>query len=97
MHVVDLDTYHQGPFPNTMGRMFGSTRFMAPEELTFGARVDERTTVFAMGRLVQQSLPSDHDALAGVAARACEPNPADRFQTVAELYRSCAFAPCMTG
>jgi hypothetical protein len=30
--VIDLDTYQRGPFQNTMGRMFGSTRFMAPEE-----------------------------------------------------------------
>ncbi|MCB0080154.1 MAG: hypothetical protein KDE47_04465, partial [Caldilineaceae bacterium] len=30
IRVMDLDTYHQGPFTNTMGRMFGSSRFMAP-------------------------------------------------------------------
>ncbi|HEU5087713.1 MAG TPA: hypothetical protein VFT99_09715, partial [Roseiflexaceae bacterium] len=30
--VIDLDTYQRSPFVNTMGRMFGSTRFMAPEE-----------------------------------------------------------------
>ena len=33
-----------------MGRMFGSSRFMAHEEFERGARIDERTTVFTMGR-----------------------------------------------
>jgi serine/threonine-protein kinase len=33
-----------------MGRMFGSTRFMAPEELSLGAPIDDRTTAYAMAR-----------------------------------------------
>src|SRR5262249_53158182 len=48
--VVDLDMSPAGPFQNDMGRMFGSTRFMAPEEFERGARIDERTNVFTMGR-----------------------------------------------
>ena len=32
LHLIDLDSYHRGPTVNEMGRMFGSTRFMAPEE-----------------------------------------------------------------
>ena len=32
IHVIDLDGYREGPFINEMGRMFGSSRFMAPEE-----------------------------------------------------------------
>jgi serine/threonine-protein kinase len=35
-----------------MGRMFGASRFMAPEEFELGAVIDERTTVFTLGRLV---------------------------------------------
>src|SRR5262249_30213740 len=31
IHVVDVDHYQNEPFTNDMGRMFGSTRFMAPE------------------------------------------------------------------
>ena len=50
--VVDLDSYRRGPSTNDMGRMFGSTRFMAPEEFVRGAVLDERTTVFTLGRLV---------------------------------------------
>lgn len=49
--MIDLDTYSRGPVVNTMGRMFGSTRFMAPEEFARGAVIDQRTTVFTLGRL----------------------------------------------
>ena len=36
-HVVDLDHYQLGAFSNEMGRMFGSSRFMAPEEFELPA------------------------------------------------------------
>ncbi len=92
--VVDLDTYHRGPFTNTMGRMFGSDRYMAPEELTLGATIDQRTTVFTLARLVTHfatRLTEDLDAYVGspasgeVLRRACRPDPVDRFATVEEL------------
>jgi serine/threonine-protein kinase len=92
--VMDLDTYRLGPFRNDMGRMFGSDRFMAPEEHELGALIDERTTVFTLGRAALVFL-SDGTlnaeafrgprALLHVATRACAPDPADRFQTVAAL------------
>lgn len=50
--LMDLDSYQRGPGVNTMGRMFGSTRFMAPEEFELGAPIDQRTTVCTLGRLV---------------------------------------------
>ena len=46
--VVDLDSYRRGPSVNDMGRMFGSSRFMAPEEFELGASIDQRTTVSAL-------------------------------------------------
>ncbi len=49
--VIDLDTYYRGPSTNTMGRMFGSTRFMAPEEFRLGAAIDQRTTVYTVARI----------------------------------------------
>ena len=95
--VVDLDTYHQGPFQNTMGRMFGSTRFMAPEEFELGARIDERTSVFTMGRTALVFL-SDGSldprafrgsrALFDVAARACEAERGRRFATLADFFHA---------
>lgn len=81
LRVIDLDTYHRGPFTNTMGRMFGSSRFMAPEEFERGAVIDERTTVFNLGRLLAVFL----DEPSPVAARACELDPARRFATVADF------------
>ena len=92
LHVVDLDTYRRGPSRNDMGRMFGSRRFMAPEEFEFGAPLDQRTTVFTLGRLVRHfttRLTEDAGCFGGpaglgaVVAQAVEPAPEDRFPTVA--------------
>ena len=92
--LIDLDNYHRGPFTNEMGRMFGSTRFMAPEEFERGARIDERTTVFTLGRMISVFL-GDGD-LGSAAFRgnesqyramstACNLDPAARYQTIAQL------------
>jgi serine/threonine-protein kinase len=83
LRVIDLDMYSRGPFTNTMGRMFGSTRFMAPEEFELGARIDERTTVFNLGRASFVFLDERGTATQLAAAtRACSPDPAARFATV---------------
>jgi hypothetical protein len=50
--VIDLDSYHPGAHRNDMGRMFGSDRFMAPEEFSLGAPIDGRTTAYVMARTV---------------------------------------------
>jgi serine/threonine protein kinase, bacterial len=95
--LIDLDSYRQGAFTNDMGRMFGSTRFMAPEEFQRGARIDERTTVFTLGRAISVFLgdgelnrPGFRGSEAQYAAMttACRYGPADRFQSVAELARA---------
>src|SRR5690606_15429825 len=52
LSLIDLDNYQPGPYRNDMGRMFGSSRFMAPEEFTLGAWIDQRTTVFTTGRTI---------------------------------------------
>jgi serine/threonine-protein kinase len=48
--VVDLDSYHRGPYRNDMGRMFGARRFMASEQFSLGAPIDTRTTAFVLAR-----------------------------------------------
>ncbi len=97
MAVVDLDAYKDAPFVNTMGRMFGSTRFMAPEEFALGATIDERTNVFVMGRTALVFLSDgthDPDAFVGppslfeVAARACEQDRSRRFDSMATFWRA---------
>jgi serine/threonine protein kinase, bacterial len=93
--VIDLDTYHQGPFVNTMGRMFGSSRFMAPEEFERGAPIDERTSVFTMGRAALVFLANGQrtpetfrgpPALYEIVARATEPDRSARFDSLAAFY-----------
>jgi serine/threonine-protein kinase len=88
LHVIDLDNYREGPFFNDVGRMFGSTRFMAPEEHQLGVRIDERTTVFTLGRTIEQLFPAAHAKVLSVASRACELHPRRRFQTVEEFYQA---------
>lgn len=97
MHVIDLDLYRNGPFVNDMGRMFGSDRFMAPEEYERGARIDERTTVFTMGRTVAQFLSSRSARIDALVTRACSPEPQRRFQTVAEFYSAWCEADEVSG
>ena len=92
LSVIDLDSYRRGPSTNDMGRMFGASRFMAPEEFELGAVIDERTTVFTLGRLVwhfgtrlteQAEDFCGPPALAQVVQQACQAAPPDRFPTVA--------------
>jgi serine/threonine-protein kinase len=49
-YLCDLDEYRTGPFTNEAGRLPGSKRFMAPEEFQRGARIDQVTNVFTLGR-----------------------------------------------
>ncbi len=95
--VIDLDMYRRGPFRNPRGRWFGSSRFMAPEEHALGALIDERTTVFTLGRAALIFLGDGSDAAEHfrgpaacleVARVACQEDPARRFATVAALRRA---------
>ena len=86
--VIDLDFYRDAPFTNDVGRVFGSSRFMAPEEYQKGARIDEQTTVYVMGRTALVFLPDGPPALHEVAARACAPERDQRFETMAAFFRA---------
>ncbi|WP_160150866.1 serine/threonine-protein kinase [Microbacterium timonense] len=57
--LCDLDFYERGSVVNTMGRMWGSRRFMSPEENRLGATIDEVTNVFALGVLAHTLLGND--------------------------------------
>lgn len=46
--VCDIDFYQRSPYVGSMG-LWGSTRFISPEERTTGARIDEITNVYTMG------------------------------------------------
>ncbi len=95
LHIVDLDNYCNAPFINEMGRMFGSSRFMAPEEFERGARIDERTTVFTMGRTAAVLLSDGtlerqpfrgSDALYEVVRRACHADSRERYDSMAAFF-----------
>jgi serine/threonine-protein kinase len=55
-HLCDLDEYRPGPFVLDGERLPGSRRFMAPEEWTPGARIDQVTNVFTLGRTALELL-----------------------------------------
>jgi serine/threonine protein kinase len=93
--LCDLDLYERGPAVNRMGRMWGSTRFMSPEEYRLGAPIDQVTNVFALGALAHTFLGDDatksREAWAGsdaqfeVAARALRAERDARWPSVEAL------------
>ncbi len=93
--LCDLDVYERAPMINRQGRMWGSTRFMAPEEYELGAVIDEVTNVVALGALAHTFLGDDEskdraawvgtDDQFAVAARALDPVRERRWPSVAAL------------
>jgi serine/threonine-protein kinase len=49
MRICDIEFYHKKPCINTIGRMWGSSQFMSPEEFQLGAEIDEKSNVFMLG------------------------------------------------
>jgi serine/threonine-protein kinase len=86
--VMDLDGYRVGPYRNDMGRMFGSSRFMAPEELSLGAPIDDRTTAFVMARTGLVFLSDG--TLDRSACRTTDPLYAVLQEAVTTRFPSCA-------
>ena len=58
--ICDIDFFRRQPCVNDMGRMWGSSRFMSPEEYELGAPLDEVTNVFTLGAMAF-SLFADSD------------------------------------
>lgn len=58
--ICDIDFFRRLPAVNDMGRMWGSSRFMSPEEFTLGAPIDEITNVYTLGAFAF-ALFSDYD------------------------------------
>ncbi|WP_141433888.1 serine/threonine protein kinase [Bacillus sp. 03113] len=93
--ICDIDLYQRKPFKNTMGRLWGSSRFMSPEEFELGADIDEVTNVYNMGAIVFGLLGGGLDRsyskweaekeLFKVAAKAVKPNRDQRYSSVEEF------------
>ncbi|MGI8793898.1 MAG: serine/threonine protein kinase [Acidimicrobiales bacterium] len=97
LRLIDLDNYCPGPYVLEVDRQFGSSWYMPPEEFTRGATIDERASVFTIGRMALSYLGCARKgpALRGdfrgsseqyaIATQACAPDPADRIQLVREF------------
>jgi serine/threonine-protein kinase len=92
--ICDIDFYSKAPYTNEMGRLWGSTRFMSPEEFTLGATIDEVTNVYTMGATAF-ALFADSDRtlekwpfskrMHGVVRRAVSDERNDRQQSIQKL------------
>ncbi len=92
--VCDIDFFRRKPCVNDMGRMWGSSKFQAPEEYRLGVAMDERTNVYTAGAMAfalfanYQRDPGawqlDERRLAA-AFRAISTDPAARQESVGKL------------
>lgn len=77
--LVDLGCCYTDTFADTQGR---TDRYAAPEQLD-GRQPDERTDIYAIGKILEQ-LPC-HQQYHKVIARCTALNPANRYQSVRDL------------
>lgn len=99
--ICDVDLYQVKPFYNQVGRLWGSSRFMSPEEFTIASEIDGRSNVFNMGAmafaLVGGALDRSYDTweagreLYQVAKKAVEKNRNNRYASVIDFYTEWKF------
>ena len=92
--ICDIDFFRPLPGVNDMGRIWGSGKFMSPEEFTLGAALDEVTNVYTAGAMAF-ALFSDFDRSPAVwplseaayraVSRAIHRDRAKRQQSIREL------------
>jgi len=90
--LSDADMYRRKPAFNDRGRMYGSSRFLAPEEYDLGAPLDECTVVYHMGALAFAFFGDNQErsrkkwigpgTLYAVAERACRERREERHPAV---------------
>jgi aminoglycoside phosphotransferase (APT) family kinase protein len=93
--ICDIDLYSKMPYINTMGRMWGSSRFMSPEEFTLGEVIDEITNVYVIGATAFALFGGERNRsidkwrfgneLYKVALKAVNDNREDRQQSLSEF------------
>jgi serine/threonine-protein kinase len=96
--ICDVELYSKKPVINTMGRMWGSSRYMSPEEFQLGAEIDERSNVFLMGATAFQLFGGGNERnldkwqanekMYSVALKAVNIEKDDRYQTIDEYFES---------
>ena len=94
MTICDIDFFRKQPCSNDMGRMWGSSRFQAPEEFQLGAVIDEITNVYTVGATAfalfgEYNRTRDKwqlsDKLFEVVTKAVSDNRAERQQSIRQL------------
>ncbi|WP_058306053.1 protein kinase domain-containing protein [Gracilibacillus massiliensis] len=93
--ICDIDLYKKKPFINTMGRLWGSSRFMSPEEFELGAKIDERTNVYNLGAIafgllggeIDHSISKWHagQELYQIAIKAVQKDKKGRYSSIEEF------------
>ena len=92
--ICDIDFFRKKPCVNNMGRMWGSARFLSPEEYVRGETLDEITNVFTLGKMgFSLFTDSDEDFSAfplsrahyDVLRKASGEDRADRYPSVKEF------------
>lgn len=94
--ICDIDMYQKGSFVNIMGRMWGSSRLMAPEEFQKGEIIDEVTNIYLLGAMAFEILGNSRNKvysewntskeLYEIARKAVDPNRENRFQSIKEFH-----------
>lgn len=94
--ICDVDLYHTKPFYNQVGRLWGSSRIMSPEEFTIGAEIDAQSNVYNMGATAFSIIGGSLDGSANkwkagkelywVARKAVEIERDKRHSSVEEFY-----------
>ncbi|WP_413381804.1 serine/threonine protein kinase [Alkalihalobacillus sp. 1P02AB] len=95
LKICDIDYYQQKPFINHLGRLWGSSRFMSPEEFQLGSEIDGRTNVFNIGAMAFCLLGGELDRsfakweasepLFEVMKKAVEKDRQNRFESLRQL------------
>lgn len=92
--ICDIDFFRKSPTVNDMGRMWGSSRFMSPEEYQYGEKIDEISNVFMIGKmgfsiLTDSDLSFEHYPLSlesfHVLEKATNPNKCDRYASITDF------------
>ena len=92
--ICDIDFFRKQPCSNDMGRMWGSSRFQAPEEFQLGAVIDEITNVYTVGATAFALFGGYNrtrdkwqlsDKLFEVVTKAVSDNRAERQQSIRQL------------
>ncbi len=92
--ICDIDFFRKSPAVNDMGRMWGSSRFMSPEEYKYGEQIDEISNVFTVGKmgfsiLTDSDLSFEHYPLSEdsfhVLEKATNPDRNERYSSITEF------------